>query len=56
MNVIEHAEKFLGKTSQGWKERSSFDGLQVVHFKGAPFENIDTFMTAGLSHHELRNI
>lgn len=54
MNIIEHAEKFLGKISQGWKEKPSSDGLQVVCFKDAPFEAVDTFMTAGLSHHELR--
>lgn len=56
MNIIEHAEKFLGKISQGWKEKpsSDIDGLQVVCFKDAPFEAVDTFMTAGLSHHELR--
>jgi hypothetical protein len=53
MNIIEHAEKFLGKISQGWKENTSSDGLQVVCFKDAPFESVDTFMTAGLSHHEL---
>lgn len=54
MNIIEHAEKFLGKISQGWKEKLSSDGLQVVCFKDAPFESIDTYMTVGLSHHELR--
>ncbi len=54
MNIIEHAEKFLGKISQGWKENSTPDSLQVVCFKDAPFETVDTFMTAGLSHHELR--
>ena len=53
MNIIEHAEKFLGKISQGWKENSSSDGLQVVCFKDAPFETVDTFMTLGLSRHEL---
>lgn len=53
MNIIEHAEKFLGEISQGWKENTSSDGLQVVCFKDAPFETVDTFMTAGLSRHEL---
>lgn len=54
MNIIEHAEQFLGKISQGWKEEPSSDGLQVVCFEGAPFETVDTFMTTGLSRHELR--
>lgn len=54
MNVIEHAEKFLGTISQGWKEKPSSDGLQVVCFKDAPLENVYTYMTAGLSQHELR--
>lgn len=53
MNVIKHAEKFLGKISRGWKDDTSSDGLQVVCFKDAPFETVDTFMTAGLSRHEL---
>ncbi|TBU99004.1 suppressor of fused domain protein [Phytopseudomonas dryadis] len=54
MNIIKHAEKFLGKISQGWKEKPSSDGLQVVCFEGSPFGTVDTFMTAGLSYHELR--
>lgn len=53
MNIIQHAEKFLGKISQGWKEHLSSDGLQVVCFKDAPLEGANTFMTAGLSRHEL---
>jgi hypothetical protein len=54
MDIIEHAEKFLGRISKGWKEDSSSDGLQVMCFKDAPFEAVDTFMTAGLSLHELK--
>lgn len=54
MNIIEHAEKFLGKISQGWEEKTSPDGLQVVCFDDVPFETLYTFMTAGLSLHELR--
>lgn len=53
MNIIEHAEKFLGKFSRGWKERPSSDGLQVVCFEDAPFETVNSLMTAGLSRHEL---
>lgn len=53
MNIIEHAELFLGKVSQGWKERLAFSGLQVVCFKNNPFESVDTFLTVGLSYHEL---
>ncbi|WP_211373205.1 suppressor of fused domain protein [Pseudoxanthomonas broegbernensis] len=54
MNIIGHAEKFLGNISQGWKEKSSSDGLRVVCFRGAPLETVDTYMTVGLSRHELR--
>lgn len=54
MNIIKHAERFLGNISQGWKENPSSDGLQVVCFEDAPVENVDTFMTVGLSRHELR--
>lgn len=53
MNIIDHAEKFLGKISQGWKEHLSSDSLQVVRFEDSPFESVDTFFTLGLSHHEL---
>jgi len=53
MSIIEHAERFLGRISQGWKERSSSDGLQVACFKDSPFEAVNTFMTFGLSGHEL---
>ena len=53
MNIIEHAEKFLGDISQGWKEKQSSGGLQVVCFNDAPFETINTFLTIGLSYHEL---
>lgn len=54
MNIIEHVEKFLGKISRGWKEQLSSDGLQVVCFENMPFEYVDSFLTVGLSHHELR--
>lgn len=54
MNIIEHAEKFLGNISHGWKEKPSSEGLQVLLFENSPFEAVDTFMTAGLSHHELK--
>jgi hypothetical protein len=53
MNIIEHAESFLGKISHGWKEKNSSNTLQVVSFRDKPFESIDTFLTVGLSHHEL---
>jgi hypothetical protein len=54
MNIAEHAEKFLGNISRGWREKQSPDGLQVVCFERAPFDTVDTFMTLGLSHHELK--
>lgn len=53
MDFIEHVEKFLGKISLGWKDKSVADGFQVVSFRHSPFEGVDTFMTIGLSHHEL---
>lgn len=53
MDFIEHVEKYLGKISLGWKDKSVTDGLQVVSFSHSPFEAVDTFMTIGLSHHEL---
>lgn len=54
MDIIEHAEKFLGKISQGWREKLSPEGVQVACFENAPFETINAFMTLGLSHHELK--
>lgn len=53
MNIIEHAEKFLGEISKGWDEKNSFDGVQVVCFDDSPFESVDTYMTLGLSRHVL---
>jgi hypothetical protein len=54
MSIIEHAEKFLGKVSHGWKEKLSSDDLQIVCFCDKPFESVDTFLMVGLSHHELK--
>lgn len=54
MTIIEHAEKFLGKISYGWRDQWSTDGLQVVCFKNSPYDEVDTFLTIGLSNHELR--
>ncbi|MCQ4298070.1 suppressor of fused domain protein [Pseudomonas stutzeri] len=54
MNIIAHAERFLGKASQGWNETGSVDGLQVLYFENAPLKDISTYITVGLSFHELK--
>lgn len=54
MTIIEHAEKFLGKISRGWRDQSSSDGLQIVCFENSPYDEVDTFLTIGLSKHELK--
>lgn len=54
MTIIEHAEKFLGKISRGWRDQQSLDGLQVVCFENSPYDEVNTFLTIGLSNHELR--
>lgn len=53
MNFIDHAEMFLGSISRGWKEKDSPDGVQVVLFRDSPSESINTFLTIGLSSHDL---
>ncbi len=54
MNIVEHAEKFLGKISQGWIESATEKEFQIVCFKNAPVDGVNTFMTLGLSCHELK--
>ena len=53
MNIIEHTEKYLGKIAKGWKGSGFEDDLQVVFFQNSPFDNVNTFLTLGLSHHVL---
>ncbi|RZF56883.1 suppressor of fused domain protein [Acinetobacter halotolerans] len=54
MTIIEHTEKFLGKISRGWRDQRSSDGLQIVCFENSPYDEVNTFLTIGLSSHELR--
>lgn len=49
MNIIAHAEKYLGKIEQGWKDIDSEVDLQVVAFKDAPGETVSTFLSIGMS-------
>lgn len=54
MSIIGHVEKFLGKISQGWKEKYTDGAIQVVCFERNPFEPLDIFLTLGLSNHKLK--
>lgn len=53
MNLIEHLEHYLGKISEGWRDRNVNNRIQVVCFKNKPFEDIVTYSTVGLSNFEL---
>ena len=49
MTIIEHAEKYLGKIDQGWKDKNSDLGIQIVSFRDNPDNEITTFLSLGLS-------
>lgn len=49
MTIIEHAEKYLGKIEQGWKDNNSEVDFQVVSFKDSPGETVSTFLSLGMS-------
>ncbi len=53
MKFIEHVERFLGNINQGWGDKSSHQGLQIISFKNKPEEGVDTLITLGLSRHIL---
>ena len=53
MTILEHAEKYLGEISQGWKDEGAEENIQIVSFKDCPGESTTTFMSLGLSHHVL---
>lgn len=53
--LVEHLESFLGPISGGWSTDESGQRLrfQVVRFDGAPDERSVTYLSLGLSRHEL---
>lgn len=53
MSIIDHAEKYLGKIDQGWKDRGSGESLQIASFKDCPSETVTTFLSLGMSNHIL---
>ncbi|MBU2714107.1 suppressor of fused domain protein [Zooshikella harenae] len=52
MNIIDHAEKFLGTINQGWKD-STGSGLQVASFCNTPFKGVNSYLSLGLNRHVL---
>lgn len=53
MSFIEHIEKYLGEINKGWMDQSSDSSLQVIPFKDKPCESFNTYISLGLSKHEL---
>lgn len=53
MSVIDHAEKYLGKISRGWKDTSVPKGLRIVSFRDCPGKTVTTFLSLGMSDHIL---
>jgi len=53
MTIIDHAEKYLGKIDQGWKDNDSDSKLQIVSFKDTPGESVSTYLSLGMSKHVL---
>lgn len=53
MTIIEHAEKYLGEITRGWKDEDSEGNLQIVSFQDRPGESATTFLSLGLSDHVL---
>ncbi len=49
MTIVEHAEKYLGRVEQGWKDNDSDVDLQIVSFKDSPSETVTTFLSLGMS-------
>lgn len=50
MSFTNHIENYLGKIEKAW---TGPQGFQVIPFQVMPEEGITTFLTLGLSHHEL---
>lgn len=53
MNIIEHAERFLGKFTCGWGDRDVENGINIITFSKRPTPNLKVFMSVGLSKHIL---
>ena len=48
MNIIEHYEKTIGPMGDAYGDKTH---TNVLKFIDAPFENVNTYATVGLSHH-----
>jgi len=49
MTIIEHAEKYLGKIDQAWKDNDSEENIQIVSFKDRPGGSVSTYLSLGMS-------
>jgi len=54
MSLIEHLEKHLGSIAQGWKLTQGSTRIQVAAFRDRPHRGACTYVTVGLSHHNLK--
>jgi hypothetical protein len=53
MTLIEHLECYLGEISDGWKDSSPDNPIQVVTFRDQPYADINTYLTLGLGNQAL---
>lgn len=49
MNLIQHLEHYLGEISYGWKDSGSNSSPTVAAFYNHPFDDINTYVTVGMS-------
>lgn len=49
-----HYERNLGPIVQGWSDKNSSDGLQIISFASQPEAGVTTFSTLGLSRFVLK--
>lgn len=51
MNLIDHFERRLGRISGGMAQK--IDGVQIVHYEGGRFRDVESWSTLGMSRHVL---
>jgi hypothetical protein len=52
MNLIDHFERRLGRISGGMAQK--IDGVQIAHYEGGRFHDVESWSTLGMSRHVLR--
>ena len=49
MNIIDHIQKYIGPIQEGWKDRDSKLNIQIVRCNDELEENLNHFLSLGLS-------